>query len=177
MKRLLHKSGLLTLGCICLLEGASLSAGANTPERSLRFYHTHTGQTLEVVYWSHGRYRYDALRELNRFLSDWRNGERIEMDPELMDALYQIQKTANSRGTFEVVSAYRSPETNELLRSRSNGVAKKSQHLEGKAIDIRLSDLDSRELRDTALALQLGGVGFYEKSDFVHIDTGRVRRW
>jgi uncharacterized protein YcbK (DUF882 family) len=150
---------------------------AQGDERSLRFFHTHTGRSIEVVFWSDENYRPEALTALNGFLSDWRNGERIEMDPDLLDALYRIQQAVGSTGTFEVISAYRSPETNEMLRSRSNGVARKSQHLLGKAIDVRLSDVDTRTLRDAALSLGLGGVGYYEKSDFVHIDTGRVRRW
>lgn len=145
--------------------------------RRLQFYHTHTHETLEVTYYLNGRYRTDALDRINDFLSDWRNGAVRPMDPELMDILWDIQLAAGVDGTYEVISAYRSPETNEMLRSRSKGVAKSSQHLHGKAIDVRLRGLDTRVLRDTALKLQRGGVGYYAKSDFVHVDTGRVRRW
>lgn len=99
------------------------------------------------------------------------------MDPALMDILWQIQLKGRHRDTYEVISAYRSPQTNQLLRSRSSGVAKNSQHVPGKAIDVRLRGMDTGKLRDIALELQLGGVGFYRKSDFVHVDTGRVRRW
>ena len=99
------------------------------------------------------------------------------MDPSVFDVLYEIQQKSGSTGTFEVISAYRSPQTNEMLRSKSGGVAKNSQHLQGKAIDVRLTDLDTAELRDVALSLGLGGVGYYAGSDFVHVDTGRVRRW
>jgi uncharacterized protein YcbK (DUF882 family) len=99
------------------------------------------------------------------------------MDPGVFDILFEIQQASGSTGTFEVISAYRSPATNEMLRSNSSGVAKNSQHLLGTAIDVRLTDLDTVELRDVALELQRGGVGYYNKSDFVHVDTGRVRQW
>jgi uncharacterized protein YcbK (DUF882 family) len=117
------------------------------------------------------------MDELKVFLADWRNGVQHEIDPKLMDILWQIQRATGNRETFEVISAYRSEQTNRQLRSKSQGVAQYSQHLLGKAIDVRLRGLDTRELRDTALELQLGGVGYYEKTDFVHVDTGRVRRW
>jgi uncharacterized protein YcbK (DUF882 family) len=145
--------------------------------RMLKFYHTHTGEQIEVTYFSNGAYRDEALDRLNRFLSDWRNGQGRAIDPDLMDILWDIQQVTGSRDTYEVISAYRSPETNAMLRSRSSGVAKNSQHLHGKAIDVRLRGVDTRMLRDTALELQRGGVGYYAKSDFVHVDTGRVRSW
>jgi len=145
--------------------------------RSLSFYHTHTGHSLEVTYFSGGEYRLEALQQLSSFLADWRNGEQRRIDPELMDILWDIQQASGQRGTYEVISAYRSEETNAMLRRRSSGVAKNSQHIHGRAIDVRLRGLDTRALRDTALELQRGGVGYYAKSDFVHIDTGRVRRW
>ena len=99
------------------------------------------------------------------------------MDRELLDLIYDVRASLGSEAAFEVISAYRSPKTNEMLRAKSNGVAKKSQHLLGKAIDVRLRGVPTDTLRDAALALQRGGVGYYEKSDFVHMDTGRVRRW
>ena len=95
----------------------------------------------------------------------------------MLDFLYDLQRTLNSSGTFEVISAYRSPQTNEILRSRSKGVARRSQHLLGKAIDVRLDDVALKKLRDTAIEMQRGGVGYYPQSNFVHLDTGRVRRW
>ena len=151
---------------------------AGEESRSLSFFHTHTGKSLELTYWSDGEYRQEALQQLSEFLADWRNGEETDIDPELFDLLYRLQQAAESKGRFEVISAYRSPETNDMLRQRSNGgVASKSQHLLGKAIDVRLSDVDSRVLYETALSLEAGGVGYYSKSDFVHVDTGRVRRW
>ena len=160
---------------LCLLAATSLATADSG--RSLSFFHTHTGETLTVRYWSNGAYDPAALEEINTFLADWRDGERVDMDPELLDALHAIREAAGSEGTFEVISAYRSPQTNEMLRSRSNGVASKSQHLLGKAIDVRLRGVDTARLRDVALALGLGGVGYYGSSDFIHVDTGRVHRW
>ncbi|MGI9238820.1 MAG: YcbK family protein [Woeseiaceae bacterium] len=148
-------------------------------ERQLSFYHTHTGQRLDVVYARDGAYVPSALEEINQFLFDFRTGDAARMDPELLDLIYDVRAALNSNGTYQIVSAYRSPKTNEMLRGRSKntGVAKNSQHLLGKAIDVRLEGVKTADLRDTALALRRGGVGFYEASDFVHMDTGRPRSW
>ena len=145
--------------------------------RRLSFYHTHTGQSLDVVYYRNGQYVDAALEEINRFLMDFRTGDTVEIDPGLLNILYDIRNELGSDGVYEVISAYRSPKTNEMLRARSGGVAKKSQHLLGNAIDVRLRGVPVEVLRDTALRMKRGGVGFYRKSNFVHIDTGRVRRW
>ena len=160
---------------LCLLAATPLATADSS--KSLSFFHTHTGETLTVRYWTNGAYDPDALETINAFLADWRDGTRVDMDPELLDALHAIREAAGSEGTFEVISAYRSPQTNEMLRGRSSGVASKSQHLLGKAIDVRLRGVDTARLRDIALALGLGGVGYYGSSDFIHVDTGRVRRW
>ena len=148
-------------------------------ERALSFYHTHTGKTLDIVYSRDGEYIPSALEEINGFLFDFRTGHRAEMDVELLDLIYDVREALGSDGTYQVVSAYRSPKTNEMLRGRNQntGVARNSQHLLGKAIDVRLEGVNTATLRNTAIAMQRGGVGFYEASDFVHIDTGRVRRW
>ena len=152
-------------------------SGNTGGQKTLKFFHTHTGESLKVVYFRQGEYVPDALTDLRVFLADWRDGRQHDLDPQLMDILWQIQQATGSSNTWEVISAYRSPETNELLRSRSRGVAKNSQHLKGNAIDVRLRGLDLEVLRDTAKTLQLGGVGYYSGSDFVHVDTGRVRYW
>jgi uncharacterized protein YcbK (DUF882 family) len=99
------------------------------------------------------------------------------MDPELLDLLYTVYSETGSRGQFEIISAYRSPKTNEMLRGRSNGVAKRSQHLLGKAIDVRLTDIPIDKIRKVAYELGAGGIGFYSRSNFVHLDTGRFRTW
>lgn len=145
--------------------------------RQLSFYHTHTRRSLDVVYYENGEYVESALSEINRFLKDFRTGQVTHMDPQLLDLLYDLRNELDSDATFEVISAYRSPKTNEMLRANTSGVAKNSQHLRGTAIDIRLRGTKTRKLRDTAWAMQRGGVGYYKKSDFVHVDTGRVRRW
>ena len=169
-----------TLLGLVLTAYTSLSQGTTaSSERELSFYHTHTGKRLNVVYWQDGDYVDSALEEINVFLSDFRTGDRVEMDPELLDVIYDVRESLGSNGTYQIISAYRSPETNEMLRNRStsSGVARKSQHVLGKAIDVRLEGVRTTDLRDAAIRLQRGGVGYYEKSDFVHMDTGRVRRW
>ncbi len=171
--KLLLKTVLLLLSMVAF---GSLS-GNTGDERLLKFYHTHTGDSLQVVYFRLGEYDPGALADIQVFLADWRNGEQHELDPGLMDILWQLQQATGSTETWEVISAYRSPETNEMLRSKSSGVAKKSQHLVGNAIDVRLRGIDTKVLRDSAKNLNLGGVGYYASSNFVHVDTGRVRYW
>ena len=153
------------------------SSGNTSDTRSLKFYHTHTGRSVEASYYVNGSYNPHALEDLNVFLADWRDAKQIEIDPQLLDFLWQIQQKSGNVGVFEVISAYRSSQTNEMLRETSSGVAQASQHVLGKAIDVRLRGLDTAQLRDTARELQLGGVGYYAASDFVHIDTGRPRYW
>ena len=154
------------------------SLSGNTGEqRMLKFFHTHTGDTLDVVYFQQGEYNPQALADIKALLADWRDGKQHDIDPQVLDILWRIQQATGSTETWEVISAYRSPETNEMLRKRSSGVAKKSQHLLGNAIDVRLRGLDLEVLRDTARTLKLGGVGYYAGSNFVHVDTGRVRYW
>jgi len=165
---------------IVLTSFATISQGTiGADQRSLSFHHTHTNERLEVVYWKDGEYVDSALQEINRFLSDFRTGDIADIDPSLLDLIYDVRAALGSDGTYQIISAYRSPKTNEMLRGRSasSGVAKKSQHILGKAIDVRLEGVPTAKLRDTAIRLQRGGVGYYEASDFVHMDTGRVRRW
>ncbi|HEX6260618.1 MAG TPA: DUF882 domain-containing protein [Woeseiaceae bacterium] len=146
-------------------------------ERKLSFYHTHTARRLDVVYARGGEYIGSALADIEDFLSDFRTGDRKSIDPELLDLIYEVREAVDSDGTFEVISAYRSPQTNEMLRGKSSGVAQNSQHMIGKAIDVRLQGVDLEQFRDAAIAMQRGGVGYYAESNFVHLDTGRVRRW
>ena len=153
------------------------SSGYSTDARDLKFYHTHTGRSVEVTYYLNGAYNPHALEDLKVFLADWRDLQQQEIDPQLLDILWQIQQETGNDNVFEVISPYRSSETNEALRQNSTGVAKTSQHVLGKAIDVRLRGLQTSTLRDTALQLGLGGVGYYASSDFVHIDTGRPRTW
>lgn len=147
------------------------------PERSLAFRNLHTGETLRSTYWAQGAYLKDELKGVNQLLRDHRSGEVYPMDPKLLDLLYVLQQTTGISGAFHVISGYRSPQTNQKLRTKSGGVAKRSLHMQGKAIDIRLPGCELKQLREAALSLKAGGVGYYAKSDFIHVDTGRVRRW
>ncbi|MCC7546380.1 MAG: DUF882 domain-containing protein [Burkholderiales bacterium] len=158
-----------------LMRAPALLAAAETP-RALDFLHTHTDEKLSVVYFDDGRYVPDALAAVNRLLRDFRTGERYPMDPVLLDILHDL-RTLHGGGTFEIVSAYRSPATNANLAEKSGGVARNSLHMQGKAIDVRVTGRNTAALRDAAIALARGGVGFYPRPDFVHLDTGRVRRW
>jgi uncharacterized protein YcbK (DUF882 family) len=145
--------------------------------RALSFRHLHTGERLGVEYFSGGAYLPDALRTIDQFLRDFRTGEVHAIDPGLLDLLNGLAGLTGSRRPFEVISGYRSPATNQMLRSRSEGVAAGSLHMKGQAIDIRLADVPLPKLRAAALASRRGGVGYYPGPNFVHVDTGRIRTW
>jgi uncharacterized protein YcbK (DUF882 family) len=168
-------------GALCGALGAIsippvLAATSDRP-RSLRFVHTHTGETLTAPYCAGGVYNDACLRDVNFLLRDFRTGESHQIDPPLLDILYDLQALAGHDAPYEVISGYRSPATNDMLHRNSSGVAEHSQHMLGKAIDVRLRGYSTRRLSEYARALSRGGVGFYASSDFVHIDTGRVRYW
>ena len=152
-------------------------AGVAGASRALAFSHLHTGERLSIAYAIAGEYVRESLSAINRLLRDHRTGDVHPIDPALLDQLYNLQTVTGSRAPFEIICGYRSPRSNEMLRERSSGVAKASLHLEGRAIDIRLADVPLADLRDAALDLKAGGVGYYASSNFVHLDTGRVRRW
>jgi uncharacterized protein YcbK (DUF882 family) len=176
MSRRVFLGGCLSIGG--MLVASPLMAGlAGGDQRTLCFHHTHTGENQKITYWRDGRYLSEDLQRLNYLLRDHRTGEVAEMDASLLDLLYALQLQVGHTGVYEIISAYRSPKTNAMLRNKSNGVAKKSLHMLGKAIDVRLCGCDLKYLRDNALALKAGGVGYYPKSGFIHLDTGRVRRW
>ena len=145
--------------------------------RSLSFHHLHTGERLAVEYFAGGDYLPHALHEVNHVLRDWRTGTSHPIEPALLDLLHELHTASGSKQPFEVICGYRSPKTNAMLASHSEQVSPRSLHLKGKAIDIRLPDVSLRKLRDTALGLRRGGVGYYPTSNFVHVDTGRVRSW
>ncbi|MCP3849407.1 MAG: DUF882 domain-containing protein [Gammaproteobacteria bacterium] len=152
-------------------------AGGLSTARKLSFYHTHTGKKLSLIYHDGHSYQPLELLKINQFLGDFRTGEIHPIDPNLLDSLYLLQQKTGVENHFEVISGYRSPKTNAKLRNKSKGVAKRSLHMQGKAIDVRLPGFDSKELRNTAIAMKLGGAGYYRRSDFIHLDTGRVRHW
>jgi len=160
-----------------LMLPASMARAASHSERSLSFYNTHTGEQLKTCYWAEGDYLQDGIQEINQILRDHRTGDVYDMDQGLFDLLYLLQTRVESRQTFQIISGYRSPKTNAMLNKKSKGVAKRSYHMQGKAIDIRLNGCDLKQLHKAALSLKAGGVGYYPSSDFIHVDVGRVRRW
>ncbi len=172
-RSLLRAAGYLIPMAFVPVPGLARTEGA----RTLSFYHTHTSEKLDVAYAENGAYVPAALDEINRLLRDFRSGDVHPIDPRLLDILYGIRQRTEARGRFEVISGFRSPATNELLRHQSQGVAQNSLHLRGQAIDVRLTGVPTRHLRRAAVAMARGGVGYYPTSDFVHIDTGRVRTW
>lgn len=146
--------------------------------RGIALDHTHTGERIRIDYAAAGEFIPQALVALDRFLRDHYTGEVGHIDPQLFDLLHDLQSRLRWRGPYQVISGYRCPKTNQLLRTtRGGGVAGHSLHMEGKAIDIRLPGVPLAELRDAALSLRWGGVGYYAREQFVHVDTGRVRRW
>ncbi len=146
--------------------------------RILTLHHLHTDERLTLTYRKGDHYQRSSLARLDRFLRDFRTGDVTAIDPKLFDLLFEVkQSLGHDDAVFEIVSGYRSPRTNAMLSRTSSGVAKRSLHMSGKAIDIRLSDMPTRSIRDAALRLAKGGVGYYARSDFVHLDTGNVRQW
>jgi uncharacterized protein YcbK (DUF882 family) len=165
-----------------LLVTTTLAAGrvpaqSAMPERVLTFYHLHTGERRRAAYWSDGSYVAEELTALNLLLRDHRSGEVATIDLRLFDILHDLQQLTDGRGEFSIISGYRSPATNAALRRRSHGVAEGSLHTQGRALDIRLAGVDLDALRRAALSLRAGGVGYYPRDQFLHLDTGRVRTW
>ena len=151
---------------------------ASTPGyRALSFQHLHTGESLAIPYVEDGQYVPEALARIDHVLRDHYDGAVHPIDRDLLEILHAVALEIGTRSPFRVISGYRSPATNEMLRKRGSGVSRNSLHMQGRAIDIRLDDVDTAHLRDAGLAVALGGVGYYRTSDFVHLDTGRVRRW
>jgi uncharacterized protein YcbK (DUF882 family) len=159
------------------LGGPGRALASSLETRSLELVNTHTAESLKADYFLGGSYCEQSLFALNHLLRDFRTGDVAPIDPQLFDLLHGAAVLAGKEPRFEVISGFRSPATNAMLNERSNGVARRSLHMEGRAIDVRLQGYRTDRLRDLALSMQAGGVGFYRKSDFVHLDTGRVRTW
>jgi uncharacterized protein YcbK (DUF882 family) len=151
--------------------------GAAHAPRWLKLHNIHTQEKLEAVYFEKGEYVPDAVQALDRVLRDYRTGDVYSMHPGLFDTLSALQQKTGSKTHFQVISGYRSPKTNAMLNKRSGQVAKRSLHMDGKAMDIYLEDVALDRLRAAALDLGRGGVGYYPVSNFVHVDVGPVRRW
>ena len=167
------------LAAALVIASAFMASGAHAETRTLKLYNTHTKERVSITFKRNGRYLPAGLREANRFLRDWRRNEIIKMDPELLDLIWEVYREVRGRDHIYVVSSYRSPATNNMLRKRSSGVARKSQHTLGKAMDFYIPGVNLARLRATGLRKQVGGVGYYPRSGspFVHMDTGRVRHW
>lgn len=159
------------------LPALSKAAAAAPNERALRLYNTHTGESLRSIFWAEGQFIPDALQDINKLLRDHRNNKIAQMDPQLLVLLDRVSAQFGDQHVLHVISGYRSPETNAMLHEHSGGVAKHSMHMEGKAIDIRIPGQDLARLHKVAMAAHGGGVGYYPESQFVHMDTGRVRYW
>lgn len=169
----------LGLGTSSLIgnAGSELVITPAAADKQLSFYNMHTHEKLECCYFADAQYQADELAQINHILRDFRTGEVIDFDTKLIEVLYQLKTMTGSKADFHVISGYRSPKTNAMLRKQGRGVAKRSYHMQGKAIDIFLPDVPLKNLRDAAVSLKAGGVGYYPGSNFIHVDTGRVRRW
>jgi uncharacterized protein YcbK (DUF882 family) len=165
------------------LAGVSLAGlsgslfAAEQDSRRIAFTNLHTGEHLDIEYFRQGEYVDAALQQIEKVLRDFRNGESHAMDPKLMDYLVEVAARVDAKPVFSVISGYRSPETNEKLHARSSGVSEHSLHMQGRAIDVRMSGVDCAKLASSALDLKRGGVGYYRASNFVHLDTGAFRTW
>jgi len=166
-------------GALGLFGGAALGAPAlaATEAKTLSLVNLHTGEKLKATFVENGRYVPDALQALNHLLRDHRTGESHKMAPGLLDLVADLTGKLDTRETVQIISGYRSPKSNAAMHRASSGVASHSLHMEGEAMDIRIAGVDLTRLRDAALSMQRGGVGFYPTSNFVHVDVGRVRRW
>ncbi len=146
-------------------------------EKKLSLYNIHTGEQCNSVFWAEGNYIPEGLAEISKILRDHRTGDVAQMDAQVLELLYTLQKKMDVSGTYNVISGYRSEKTNAMLNKTTNGVAKKSMHMLGKAIDVNLPGQKLAMLRKAAIDAKLGGVGYYPSSNFVHVDVGRVRQW
>lgn len=179
-RREILKSGLWAAAGSVLLPSVAKAAAVKLPKTGtydIAFANTHTGERFSGTYRVGNKYLPDAFEEINHVLRDFRTNEVFPIDPRVVDILYMVHRKTGKSGPMQILSGYRSPKTNNMLRNASTGVARNSMHLTGQALDFRMAGVSTRGLRDIAHGLQAGGVGYYPRSDFVHIDTGRVRTW
>ncbi len=172
----LARVGVAAAGAL-LVPSADAFASSLSKQRRITLFNTNTKEEWGFTVAPRQNYDYGLLTDFNRFLRDHRTDEIHAMDPALLDMLYAVTLLSGGRGEFNIISGYRCPETNQMLRKYSHGVAEHSLHMQGKAIDLRAEDVSTRTLQQVAMALQQGGVGYYGAADFVHMDTGDVRYW
>jgi uncharacterized protein YcbK (DUF882 family) len=179
----IDRRAVLKVGAVGALAGIVPFLGAGEAHAKkhdawrVSFKNAHTGESFNGVYRVGNRYLPEAFERLNYILRDFRTGEVFPMDPRVIDILSMVQERANSPVPFEILSGYRSPKTNSMLRNASTGVAKNSFHMYGQALDIRNPSISTKRVRNIAKGLRAGGVGYYPKSGFVHVDTGKYRSW
>jgi uncharacterized protein YcbK (DUF882 family) len=175
--RVVVTTSLMAFWAGAFLPTATETAEANGDTRTISLYHAHRHDSIEATYRVNGHYDPAVLEKLNYFLRDWRNDDQTKMDPRLFDVVWEVYRTAGATEPITVLSAYRSPETNAMLRRRSRAVAEHSQHMLGKAMDTTMPDMSMEKLREIGMRMQRGGVGYYPSSNFVHLDVGSVRHW
>jgi uncharacterized protein YcbK (DUF882 family) len=175
------RRGFLQIGLATLASAAATPAFAAVPRikgiRALAFHNLHTDEKLRTTYWQNGKYDRSACAKIDHILRDHYSGDVYPMDVRLMDLLHDVQNKTGHEGVIEVISGYRSPQTNMILARNTDGVAKHSYHTKGMAIDVRMQGVALPKLYHTTLTMRRGGVGYYPDSEFVHIDVGPVRRW
>ncbi len=177
-RRRVLKAGALAAGASAVGMWASRAKARESGiVKRLALRNLHAPESIELEFFRDDAYVPGALAAAQVFLRDYRNGQQHPIDPPLFDYLHDVARSLGVEPVFGVISGYRSPQTNERLRERSSGVARHSLHLEGRAIDVRLAGVDCADLAAAALVLARGGVGYYRKSDFVHLDTGALRTW
>lgn len=177
-RRIGRRSALiLCAGAASVLAAPGVVRAGVADSRRLIFHHLHTGEKLSRVYWADGEYLSGPLEEIAWLCRDFRTGEVHRIDRKTLDMVFRVRQVLETSKPVEIISAYRSPKTNAALAARSSGVARRSFHMQGKAIDIRIPGISSRLVSKAAISLKSGGVGLYSRSDFVHVDTGPRRRW
>ena len=183
LNKVLSRRRFLSLGALTVLSGMAprlcfaAKGTYQSPKKSLSFYNTYTGESLETVYWAEENYVSPALDEINYILRDHRTGDIKPICTRLLDLLFAIKVNLKAEHPFHIISGYRSPKTNAVLRMKGRGVAKNSLHMSGKAVDVSVPGYRLSELRRAAIKLRGGGVGYYPRSNFVHVDSGAVRFW
>lgn len=177
--RVLRNGQYAGLAALVLIFGCNSlqNAAANGDTRTLSFHHTHTNEDLTITYKRDGRYDDEALKKINWVMRDWRRNEAVRMDPQVLDAVWELYREVGATKPIEIICGYRAPATNEMLRRRSSGVARASQHTLGKAIDLHIPGVSLQAQREAAMRLQRGGVGYYPSSTFIHVDVGSIRHW